>query len=324
MDEITTTLQRPRAAGGLRAGSGLEADPSITDVLNLRPKPANMSQQISSFQEQRMSVGFDGQLRITARLLKSVVSDFYRAVDYEAHAKALEAARFGSKITKPTHLAAFLGQVCVESANFSALVEGGKYSFDTLLGFINADSNPNLRALKNQNIDPLGIRTMKNKAGIDVPLNDRPKQKAAELSKMDRKAQYDFLYAGTPVGKKKLPFLGNGNELSGDGFNYRGRGHLQITGKENYKKYGDAVSMDLIASPELLENVVTSALVSIKYWDSKNLSEKAESWDLLAITKTINGGTNHHEERVKASNKALSLLDPNKQSSDQDWFIRAK
>jgi predicted chitinase len=324
MDEITTTLQRPRAAGGMRAGSGLEADPSITDVLNLRPKPANMSQQISSFQEQRMSVGFDGQLRITARLLKSVVSDFYRAVDYEAHAKALEAARFGSKITKPTHLAAFLGQVCVESANFSALVEGGKYSFDRLLDFINEDSNPNLRTLIDQKVDPLGIQSITNKAGKTVDFRHRADQKAAELSKMDKRAQYNFLYAGTPVGKKNQPFLGNGKEESGDGFNYRGRGHLQITGRANYKKYGDAVSMDLIASPELLENVLTSALVSIKYWDSKNLSEKAESWDLLAITTAINGGTNHHKQRVTASNKALTLLDPNKQSSDQDWFIRAK
>jgi putative chitinase len=103
--------------------------------------------------------------------------------------------------------------------------------------------------------------------------------------------------------------MGNGNESSGDGWKFRGRGLIQLTGRDNYKACGDALKLDLLANPDLLcqspENIVRSACW---YWASKNLNKLADADDIMAITKRVNGGLNGLESRksyLLAAKKAL-------------------
>ena len=92
--------------------------------------------------------------------------------------------------------------------------------------------------------------------------------------------------------------LGNGNEESGDGWKYRGRGLIQSTGKTNYKECGKALGIDLVSNPDLIVNDPT---VNIKsacwFWSKHNLNSLADKDDITAITKKINGGTNGLTDR---------------------------
>jgi putative chitinase len=87
--------------------------------------------------------------------------------------------------------------------------------------------------------------------------------------------------------------MGNGNESSGDGWKYRGRGLIQIRGHDNYKAYGQVLNKNLIDNPDLLcensEIIVSSACW---YWSSRNLNDLADKDDILGITVKICGGTN--------------------------------
>ncbi len=88
-----------------------------------------------------------------------------------------------------------------------------------------------------------------------------------------------------------------GNTEPGDGRRYRGRGLIQITGRANYKACGDALGLDLLGHPELLEEPTNAALSAAWFWDSRNLNELADRGDIRAITKRINGGLNGYQDR---------------------------
>ena len=85
--------------------------------------------------------------------------------------------------------------------------------------------------------------------------------------------------------------MGNGNEASGDGWRYRGRGIFQLTGKDNYTRYGNAIGIDLINDPEAAYDPVISLQVACEYWKSRNMNPDADHDDIVMITKKINGGT---------------------------------
>lgn len=93
--------------------------------------------------------------------------------------------------------------------------------------------------------------------------------------------------------------LGNGNEASGEGWTYRGRGIFQLTGKDNYNKYGKLIGLDLVNNPDLLLQEANSLLVALEYWKNINGNYYADKDDILSITKKINGGTNGLEDRKK-------------------------
>ncbi|MBQ4839338.1 MULTISPECIES: glycoside hydrolase family 19 protein [Pseudoalteromonas] len=103
--------------------------------------------------------------------------------------------------------------------------------------------------------------------------------------------------------------MGNGNEASGDGWKYRGRGLIQLTGKDNYHRCGDALAIDLVNDPEL---VVADPSLTVKtacyYWDSRKLNQYADQDDLLIITKRINGGTHGLDDRAAFLNRAKQFL----------------
>lgn len=122
-------------------------------------------------------------------------------------------------------------------------------------------------------------------------LNTWPKKFTAERAaayarQPDRIASY--VYAGR---------MGNGDEASGDGWRYRGRGVIQITGKALYQACGSGLGVDLVASPELLEQPPFAFLSAAWFWGSRKLNDLADRDDFVAITKVINGGTNGLEDR---------------------------
>ena len=92
--------------------------------------------------------------------------------------------------------------------------------------------------------------------------------------------------------------LGNGDASSGDGYRYRGRGILQITGRSNYAAVGQALDLDLIGDPDLLLQPEHAAMSAAWFWDSRGLNALADDRtddddleDFTRITRLINGGT---------------------------------
>ena len=89
--------------------------------------------------------------------------------------------------------------------------------------------------------------------------------------------------------------LGNGNEGSGDGWKYRGRGAIQLTGKDNYSAAGKAIyglPEKFVNEPDLLTTIDTAAQVACWFWQSHGLNEIAQTGDFEACVKRINGGLN--------------------------------
>ena len=84
--------------------------------------------------------------------------------------------------------------------------------------------------------------------------------------------------------------LGNGPEASGDGWRYRGRGPIQLTGKSNYRTCGAALGVDLVAEPALLETPEVGCLAAAWFWADKGLNALADAGDFVTITRRINGG----------------------------------
>lgn len=108
--------------------------------------------------------------------------------------------------------------------------------------------------------------------------------------------------------------IGNGPESSGDGFRFRGRGLIQITGRSNYSDVGKALGIDLLAKPELLIDPKWAAMSAAYYWFGHGLNALADDEtddndlaDFTTITKKINGGTAGLKERY-ALFKAIEPL----------------
>ncbi len=99
--------------------------------------------------------------------------------------------------------------------------------------------------------------------------------------------------------------MGNGSERSGDGWRYRGRGLIQLTGKSNYIEYADARQVDVIQTPDLVAgDPMLATDVAGWYWDRRDLNRYADNDDLRAITKRINGGYNGLKDRQFYLNRA--------------------
>lgn len=95
-----------------------------------------------------------------------------------------------------------------------------------------------------------------------------------------------------------------GNKSKADGYNYRGRGLIQITGRYNYNQYKAFSGFDVIAYPELLAKPLGAIRSAMWYWLNHGLNDLADKDDIVAITKRINGGTNGLEDRKKYLQRA--------------------
>ena len=85
--------------------------------------------------------------------------------------------------------------------------------------------------------------------------------------------------------------MGNGNEASGEGWKYRGRGFIQLTGKENYYRLYLDTDLDVIKNPDLLLEEPNALISALWFWNLRKLNALADKDDLVGIRKKVNGGT---------------------------------
>ena len=102
--------------------------------------------------------------------------------------------------------------------------------------------------------------------------------------------------------------MGNRDEASGDGFRFRGRGCIQLTGHSNYFHAGKALGVDFVMEPDLVATPKYAAMTAGWYWQTHGCNEIAESADWVKLTKKINGGTIGLEDRIKHTKEALEAL----------------
>jgi putative chitinase len=99
-----------------------------------------------------------------------------------------------------------------------------------------------------------------------------------------------------------------GNTEDGDGAKYIGRGLIQLTGKDNYRAFGEAIGEDLLANPQLVEEPRYAALSAGWFWNKRGLNALADAMDITTLTIRINGGKIGIDDRIAKINKALDIL----------------
>lgn len=106
--------------------------------------------------------------------------------------------------------------------------------------------------------------------------------------------------------------MGNGDTKSGEGYKFRGRGPIQLTGKDNYWKFASDFFEDpetVMNDPDLVTDDIPTALYSaLWFWNKNNLNREADSGDIKLMTKKINGGYIGLEDRIKHYNHAIEVL----------------
>lgn len=104
--------------------------------------------------------------------------------------------------------------------------------------------------------------------------------------------------------------MGNGNESSGEGWKFRGRGLIQLTGKDTYRMCSKALygSEILLENPDLLCDPDGAVRSACWFWNSKKINEDADKEDHVAITKKINGGTHGLDDRISRYNTCIAIF----------------
>ena len=183
---------------------------------------------------------------------------------------ALNAAMARFKIDSPVRMAAFIAQVGHESGQLTRMVENLNYSAARIIELGNASApGTRWRSLVSQ----------------------------AKAIERNPQAFAEAVYGGRM-----------GNDKPGDGFKYRGRGLIQLTGANNYRAAGAALGLDLVNHPELVEQPEAAALVAGWFWQSNGLNELADSGQFAKITRTINGGLTGQADRVALRDMAAKVL----------------
>jgi len=129
-------------------------------------------------------------------------------------------------------------------------------------------------------------------------------------------------YAGKPeliANRVYANRMGNGDEASGDGWRYRGRGPIGLTGRENYQVYGDELGIDLVSNPDLAAQPEHGFRIAARFWKRTNCDDvargltcnkDADRGKLTIICKRINGGLNGLEDRIELFDRAARVLGP--------------
>ena len=153
-----------------------------------------------------------------------------------------------------------------------------------------------VRLVESLNYTPEGLaKTWPSRYAIDtVPNLLANKHGRSGNKSADQRAIANYVYGG------RL-----GNDQPDDGWQYRGRGLIQVTGKANYLECGEYMCLPLVAHPELLEDREAAALSTAWYWQTRGLLDVS---DVAEATKRINGGTNGLVDRLRRYAKALDVL----------------
>jgi putative chitinase len=91
--------------------------------------------------------------------------------------------------------------------------------------------------------------------------------------------------------------MGNGPAASGDGFRYRGRGFIQLTGKKNYTEFTAALGIPLVTNPDLAALPSHAARIAGRFWKTRGCNALADALNIAGITRAINGGLTGLNER---------------------------
>lgn len=106
--------------------------------------------------------------------------------------------------------------------------------------------------------------------------------------------------------------MGNGDEASGDGWKYRGRGLIQLTGKENYQKFGQENGVDCVNNPDLILDPEWALTSACWYWKKRNINRYADADDIHMVTKRVNGGTKgllHRQHYLESFKRLFKLME---------------
>ena len=146
-------------------------------------------------------------------------------------------------------------------------------------------------------------------------LSENLNYKAESLMKVFPKYFHDMdtarAYAKKPekiANKIYANRMGNGDEASGDGFRYRGRGLIQLTGKDNYTWFAASLEISPEEAAEYMQTFEGAAQSACWFWETNSLNREADAGDILKMTKKINGGTIGLEDRKKHYEHALHIL----------------
>jgi predicted chitinase len=178
-------------------------------------------------------------------------------------------------------------------------------------------------SISDTNLQEIMPKLIKEKRDLYLPfLNEAmakyeintPLRAAAFLAQIahesDELKYFEEIWGPTSAQKRYEGRKDLGNIEPGDGFRYRGRGPIQITGRANYKKYGELLGVDLEGNPDLAAKPEFAFQTAALYWESHDLNDLADVEDLITITKRINGGLNGLAERQRyyeVAKKALGL-----------------
>lgn len=173
------------------------------------------------------------------------------------------------EINTPQRMAAFLAQCAHESGEFTALKENLNYKAATL-----------------RKIFPKYF-----------PTDEIANQYASMPNK--QQAIANKVYANR---------MGNGDEASGDGYRYCGRGLIQLTGKDNYSWFAASLNITVEEAAQYLETFEGACQSACWFWETNNLNQWADKGDILTLTKRINGGTIGLEDRIKHYEHALHIF----------------
>ena len=110
--------------------------------------------------------------------------------------------------------------------------------------------------------------------------------------------------------------MGNGDESSGDGWKYCGRGVIQLTGHDNYSRFAKDMGMSLDEVVDYLETIEGAIMSAAWYWNSRKINAAAEDNDIVKMTKLVNGGTIGLEDRKKHYAHILEVLGTEYEESD--------
>jgi putative chitinase len=183
--------------------------------------------------------------------------------------KALEQLLPDYDINTPKRIAAFVAQCAHESAEFTVIQE-----------------NLNYKASALRRLFPKYF-----------PTDELAEQYASKPNK--QQAIANRIYANR---------MGNGDESSGHGFAFRGRGLIQLTGKTNVTNFADSISITPEEAIEYLETFEGAAQSACWFWETNKLNQWADAGDILTLTKRINGGTIGLNDRIKHYNHALHVM----------------
>lgn len=141
---------------------------------------------------------------------------------------------------------------------------------------------------------------------------DTPERIAAFLAQVSHESGgllfLQEIWGPTPAQERYETRSDLGNVLSGDGYRFRGRGPLQITGRYNYARAGAALGLPLESEPELLAEIENGMAAAAWFWARANLNELADQAAFDRITRTINGGLNGLPDRIRRWNKTRVIL----------------